>query len=149
MKDKLTITLISIKVIISIFITYLVLFKGDAGALIHNIGAFLAAGNYIIGLSSLAGATIFYIFAMYNLTINYTSLKSLKQFLTIFDGILVVINLILGCFIASVFNQMPFYDAIIKFIILSTGTAVVYYLTSVFITLLILKLGNNENIKFK
>lgn len=143
MKDKLTMILTTVKVLVSMLITYLVLFKGDAGALVYNIGAFLVGGNFIVGLSSIAIATLFYVVAMYNLTVNCTSLKILKQFLIIFDGTLVAINLILGCFIVSVFNQMPFDDAISKFTVLTTGAAVVYYLGSLFITLLISKLQSN------
>ncbi len=45
LKDKLTITLTAVKVLISTFITYLILFKGDAGTLVHNIGAFLIGGK--------------------------------------------------------------------------------------------------------
>ena len=57
-KNKGNILLLGIKVAFSIFITYLIIFKGDAGFLIHNIGAFFVGGNYIIGLSSLANITI-------------------------------------------------------------------------------------------
>ena len=38
--NKLIIPAISIKSIISIFITYLILFNGNAGSLIHYIGTF-------------------------------------------------------------------------------------------------------------
>jgi|GEM_PF-5669311 membrane protein len=82
---------------------------------------------------------------MYNLTINYTELRRLKQFLIIFDGTLVAVNLILGCFIASAFNQMPFDDAISKFIVLATGAAIIYYSISLAITLLISKLQNKQD----
>lgn len=143
LKNKLTIVLTAIKVLISIFITCLILTKGDAGILIHHIGYFLVGGNYIVGLSSLANVTLLYILAMYNLTINHTQIKKLKQFLLIFDFSLIIINLVLGTCIATVYYRMQFNDAISKIIILGTGSAMIYYIMSLIIILLISKTQNN------
>lgn len=145
LKDKLTVTLTTIKILISVFITYLILIKGDAGAIIYHIGTFFIGGNYIIGLSSMANATALYVLAMYNLTINYTHLKKLKQSLLLFDFALVIINLALGLFIGTTRNQMLFDDAISKFIILATGSAVVYYTISLLVVLLIRKFQPNAH----
>lgn len=77
--NKLIIPAISIKSIISIFITYLILFNGNAGSLIHYIGNFLVAGNYIIGLVSLVNITLLYIVMMHNLTFHNMLLKNTRD----------------------------------------------------------------------
>lgn len=142
---KSSTVLISIKVLLSLFITYLIVFKGDAGTLVYSIGSFLVGGNYIVGLFSLASATLLYILAMYNLTVNYKSLIKLKQILLVFDICLVIISLLLGTFIASAVNKMVYADAISKFVILTTGAAIVYYITSLIVVLLLPKIQKIED----
>lgn len=145
--NKLIIPAISIKSIISIFITYLILFNGNAGSLIHYIGYFLVAGNYIIGLVSLVNITLLYIVMMHNLTFHNMLLKNLKYFLLIPDIVLVIINLLLGIYIGAVHNHMSLADAQSKFIILACGSAFVYYLISIILMLFISKTQKNmENI---
>ena len=134
-----------LKILLSLFITYLILFKGDAGFLIHGIGAFFVGGNYIIGLSSLANITVFYILALYNLTLNCTSLTKFKNNLLIFDLILVITNIVLSTFIACTYSQMPLQDAISKYIILSVGAATVYYAMSILVIWVKLKSQNNSS----
>lgn len=143
LKDKLNIILTSAKVLFSLFLTCLILTKGDAGSWVHNIGSFLVGGNSGIGVTAVANATLLYILAMYNLTLNNIFLKGLKQFLLIFDISLVVINSVLGIYIATVCNQMPLDDAISKYVILTVGAAVVCYAISLFVVLLISKLQSN------
>ncbi len=144
-KDKINLILLGLKIVLSLFITYLILFKGDAGFLIHGIGAFFVGGNYIIGLSSLANITVFYILALYNLTLNCTSLTKFKNNLLIFDLILVIINIVLSTFIACTYYQMPFQDAISKYIVLSAGATTIYYLMSLLVMLVKLKMQNNSS----
>ena len=45
---NLEIGLILVKILFSLFISYLVIFKGDAGSLVNAIGNFIVAGNYMI-----------------------------------------------------------------------------------------------------
>ena len=123
--------LLGVKILLSIFITYLIMFKGDAGLLIHNIGAFFVGGNYIIGLSLLANITVFYVLAMYNLVFEFNGLKKNKNSLIIFDIILVLINLLAVIYIACQHYQMPVQDALSKYIVLAVGAAVIYYVTSI------------------
>ena len=111
-KDKINVILLGLKILLSLFITFLILFKGDAGFLIHGIGAFFVAGNYIIGLSSLTVITVFYILTLYNITLNYKLLTKFKNNLLIFDLILVITNIVLSTFIACTYSQMPLQDAI-------------------------------------
>ena len=145
--NKLILAAITIKSIISIFITYLIHFNGNAGSLIHYIGNFLVAGNYIIGLVSLVNITLLYIVMVYSLTFNNKLLKNLKYFLLIPDIVLVMINLVLGIYIGAVHNHMPLADAQSKFIILACGSAFVYYVISTILMLFISKTENNiENI---
>ena len=145
-KNKGNILLLGIKVAFSIFITYLIIFKGDAGFLIHNIGAFFVGGNYIIGLSSLANITVFYILALYNVTSNCRSLTKLKNNLLIFDFVLVLMNTLLAIYIAYNYYQMPVQDAVSKYIILSVGAAVIYYLMTIFVILFNLKMKHDYNV---
>lgn len=145
-KNKGNMLLLFLKVAFSIFITYLIIFKGDAGFLIHNIGAFFVGGNYIIGLSSLANITIFYILALYNITLNCKSLTKLKNNLLIFDFVLVLVNTVLAIYIANNYYQMPIQDAVSKYIILSVGAAIIYYLMTIFIILFNLKMKQDYNV---
>ena len=144
-KDKINVILLGLKILLSLFITYLILFKGDAGFLIHGIGAFFVAGNYIIGLSSLTVITVFYILTLYNITLNYKLLTKFKNNLLIFDLILVITNIVLSTFIACTYSQMPLQDAISKYIILSVGAATVYYAMSILVIWVKLKSQNNSN----
>lgn len=145
-KNKGNMLLLFLKVAFSIFITYLIIFKGDAGFLIHNIGAFFVGGNYIIGLSSLANITVFYILALYNVTSNCRSLTKLKNNLLIFDFVLVLMNTLLAIYIAYNYYQMPVQDAVSKYIILSVGAAVIYYLMTIFVILFNLKMKQDYNV---
>ncbi len=139
-KNKANMLLLVTKVAISIFITYLILIKGNAGFLIHNIGAFFVAGNYIIGLFSLVSITVFYILALYSITLNCRDLTKLKNNLLIFDLVLVLVNTVLAIYIANNYYQMPIQDAVSKYIILSVGAAVIYYLMSIWVILFNLKM---------
>ena len=56
---------IIMKVLFSLFISYLVIFKGDAGSLVNAIGNFIVAGNHILGL-------------IYTITIYYMSIQIKK-----------------------------------------------------------------------
>lgn len=143
LKDKLNVILTTIKVFVSVFITYLILLKGDAGSLIYHIGTFLVGGNCVVGLSSLANITLLYILAMYNLTTNNPSLKRLKQILLIIDIALIFINLGLSTYIAATFNQMSIDDAINKYLVLTAGAAIVCFVISLIIMLLLLKFQYN------
>ncbi len=143
LRDKINVILLGLKILFNLFITYLIMYKGDAGFLIHGIGAFFIGGNYIVGLSSLANITVFYILALYNLTLNCKSLTKFKNNLLIFDLILVIINVVLSTFIACTRYQMPLQDAISKYIILSVGAATVYYMMSTFIIWVRAKMQNN------
>ena len=145
LRDKINVILLGLKILFSLFITYLILFKGDAGFLIHNIGAALVGGNYILGLSSLASITVFYILVLYNLTLNRKSLTKVKNSLFIFDLILVITNIVLAIFIANTYYQMPLQDAISKYIILSVGAATIYYIMSIFIIWVRSKMENNSS----
>lgn len=143
LKNKLNIILTSVKVLFSLFFTCLILTKGDAGSLVHNIGSFFVGGNSVVGVTAVANATLLYILAMYNLSLNSILLKGFKRFLLIFDISLAVINSFLGIYIATVCNQMPLDDAISKYIILTVGAAVVCYAISLFVMLLISKQQSN------
>lgn len=133
--NKSTKITIIIKFAITLFITYLILFKRDVGSLIYHIGNFFVDGNYIFGLISLVNITLLYILTIHNLTFNNKSLKNLKYFLLFPDIILVTINLILGIYIRTIHYNMPFALAQSEFIILACGSAFVYYAMSIILTL--------------
>lgn len=149
MSLKLSTIAVSIKLITSLFISYLVLFRGDAGYLVHNIGTFMVAGNYIIGLSALLNVTLLYVVILYNLFAGYKSLLKIQRTLLFGDIILVIINLVLGIYISCVYYQMPLPDAQYKFVILADGSAVVYYITSLVIALLITKNQTQSILDYK
>lgn len=142
LRDKINVILLGLKILLSLFITYLILFKGDAGFLIQGIGTFFVGGNYIVGLSSLASITVFYILALYNLTLNCKSLIKIRNSLFVFDLILVITDLVLAIFIACGYSQMQLQDAISKYIILSVGASTVYYAMSILVIWVKLKSQN-------
>ena len=145
LRDKINVILLGLKILLSLFITYLILFKGDAGFLIQGIGTFFVGGNYIVGLSSLASITVFYILALYNLTLNCKSLIKIRNSLFVFDLILVITDLVLAIFIACGYSQMQLQDAISKYIILSVGASTVYYAMSILVIWVESKMQNNSS----
>lgn len=142
MNTKLTNIALSIKLFIALFITWLILFKGDAGYIIHNIGTFTYGGNCFSGLARLLDITLLYIVILYGLYTNHKCFVKVKNILLYSDIILVIANLTLGTYIYSVYYQMPLSDAIHKFIILALGSAFIYYIMGIIVSLLVLK---NQN----
>ena len=142
MNTKLTNIALSIKLFIAFSITWLILFKGNAGYIIHNIGVFTHGGNCFSGLARLLEVTLLYIVVLYGLYANYSPLLKIKNFLLYSDIILVITNLILGTYIHSTYYRMPLADAECKFVILALGSAFVNYLMGIVVSLLILKTQN-------
>lgn len=141
--DKL---LILIKITISLFITYLILFKGDAGIIIHNIGSFIASGNSLIGFIMLISIQALSPAIIYSFTNQNNDLYKISKVLFCFDTVLVFINLCCGFLYSVMFLQMPISDAFSKFIILATGSVIIYILLTV-CTLLLIKYFVNKNLE--
>ena len=102
--------LILVKVLFSLFISYLVIFKGDAGSLVNTIGSVIVAGNYITGLIYTITILAIYPLLLHNLTLNVTNLNSLKNKLLTFDIVVITTNFILSFFINNKTYQINFYD---------------------------------------
>ena len=129
---------IFIKVILSLLITYFILFKGDAGIIINNIGNFIVSGNGFVGLVMLISILALYPAVIFNFTSVNNNLQKIGNSLIGFDLILTCINLCLGILYDVKFLDMPIADAFAKFIILANGSAIVYILITV-CTLLFIK----------
>lgn len=109
----------------------------------------MVAGNYIIGLSALLNATLLYVVILHNIFAGYKSLLKIKRTLLFGDIILVIINLVLGVYIFSTYYRMPLPDAQSKFVILAAGSAVVYYIMSLILALLVTKNQIQTNLDYK
>ena len=66
---------ISLKIIVELVISYLILTKGEAGQLVHDLGAFLHSGNAFLCFLSLAILLIGYLIVVFSSTLKYA-----KQF---------------------------------------------------------------------
>ncbi len=137
--------LIVIKTILSIFITYLILSKGDAGIIINNIGNFIVSGNGLVGLTMLLSIFALCPAIVYNFTQINNNLQKISNSLLCFDGILICVNLFFGILYNIKFLNMPIADAFAKFIILANGSAVIYILMTICVLLLIKYLSHIEN----
>lgn len=137
--NKLEKALVAVKIIFSLFISYLVIFKGDAGSLVHAIGSYLTGGNCIIGLISTVTVLLVYPLLLHNIVLNVSSLVGLKNKLMIFDIFLVFINLILGVFLSVQLYNMPMDSAQYQFLELTAGTSVLYFFTTILLLLILKK----------
>ena len=86
--------LILVKILFSLFISYLVIFKGDAGSLVNAIGKFIVAGNYMLGLMYTITILAIYPLLLHNLTFTRVNLCPLKNKLLAFDIALILTNVI-------------------------------------------------------
>ena len=132
--------LILVKVLFSLFISYLVIFKGDAGFLVNSIGNFIIAGNYIVGLIFTATILAIYPLLLHNLTFTKISLCSLKNKLLAFDITLILTNAIISIFVSTKVYQMPLADAQSKYGILTAGTTILFILSTIILLAILRKL---------
>lgn len=143
--NKLEKVLTILKIIISLYISYLVLFKGDAGALVNTLGNVIVGGNCVMGLCTIIVIFAIYPVLLYNLLLNQTNLQSKKNKLLVFDIVLVFVNAILGIYIGNHINQMPIEDALSKYAVLTAGSAVIYILLTTTVLLIQKKFVSKES----
>ena len=130
-----------VKVLFSLFISYLIIFKGDAGSLVNAIGNFVVNGNFIIGLISVATILAIYPLLLHNLICNATPLKSLKNKLLTFDIAIIFASFTISIFISNKIYQMPFEDALSKYVILTAGSTVLFILLTIILLAILKKLS--------
>ncbi|MBR6722245.1 hypothetical protein IKL64_02200 [bacterium] len=137
--NKLEKVLIIAKVLFSLFISYLVIAKGDAGRLVNMFGSFLSAGNSFLGLFSLVSLMVLYLIVI--TVVVYRCRTSLVKMFSLYtlDFVLVALNLFGGILIFNKIYGMPIEDAVSKFVILATGSTVLYVLTGVLVLIPIKK----------
>ena len=115
----------------SLFISYLVIFKGDAGSLVNAIGNFIVAGNYMIGYMYTITILAIYPLLLHNLTFTRVNLCSLKNKLLTFDIALILTNAIVSIFVSTKVYQMPLTDAHAKYGILTAGITILFILSTI------------------
>ena len=130
--------LVAVKIIFSLFISYLVIYNGYAGSLVDAIGNFIVNGNYIIGLILTVTILAIYPLLLYNLTFNLANLNSLKNKLLTFDIVIIFANFILSIFVSNKIYQLPLGEALVSVAILTAGTTVLYIILTI-VLLAILK----------
>lgn len=137
--DKLEKVFIIAKILLSLFISYSVIAKSDAGFLVNAIGSFLSAGNSFLGISSLVFLMILYLIVV--TVVVYKCRKSLITMLSLygFDVVLVLFNLFGGIVIYNKTYEMPIEDAISKFVVLAVGTTAIYVLMGLLVLIPIKK----------
>ena len=141
--NKIEKALVAVKIIFSLFISYLVVFKGDAGSLVNAIGNFIVRGNYIVGLISTITILAIYPLLLYNLTFNLVKLNALKNKLLIFDIVVILVNFAMSIFINNKIYQMPLEDALSKYGILTAGTTVLFIILTIIILAILKKLSTD------
>ena len=72
--NKTPVIIISAKLIVAVFITFSIAFKGDAGSLVCAIGNFLVNSNYIFGLAFIINLILLYTILFYNIVADCKSL---------------------------------------------------------------------------
>jgi uncharacterized membrane protein YhaH (DUF805 family) len=141
--NKIEKALVAVKIIFSLFISCLVIFKGDAGSLVNAIGNFIVNGNFIIGLISTITILAIYPLLLHNLTYNVVRLTSLKNKLLTFDMAIIFANLAISIFISNKIYQMPLEDALSKYGILTAGTTVLFIILTIIILAILKKLSTD------
>ncbi len=141
--NKIEKALVAVKIIFSLFISYLVVFKGDAGSLVNAIGNFIVRGNYIVGLISTITILAIYPLLLNNLTFNLVKLNALKNKLLIFDIVVILVNFAMSIFINNKIYQMPLEDALSKYGILTAGTTVLFIILTIIILAILKKLSTD------
>ena len=141
--NKIEKALVAVKIIFSLFISYLVLFKDDAGSLINAIGNFIVSGNYIVGLISTITILAIYPLLLNNLTFNLVKLNALKNKLLIFDIVVILVNFAMSIFINNKIYQMPLEDAQATCAILTAGTTVLFIILTIIILAILKKLSTD------
>ena len=141
--NKIEKALVAVKIIFSLFISYLVLFKGDAGSLVNAIGNFIVRGNYIVGLISTITILAIYPLLLNNLTFNLVKLNALKNKLLIFDIFVILVNFAMSIFINNKIYHMPLEDARATCAILTVGTTVLFIILTIIILAILKKLSTD------
>ena len=141
--NKIEKALVAVKIIFSLFISYLVLFKGDAGSLVNAIGNFIVSGNYIVGLIFTITILAIYPLLLYNLTFNLVKLNALKNKLLIFDIFVILVNFAMSIFINNKIYHMPLEDARATCAILTVGTTVLFIILTIIILAILKKLSTD------
>lgn len=131
--------LVAVKIIFSLIFSSLVIFQGNAGALVDTIGRFLIGGNYFIGFCVVLYLVGIYPLVMYNLSLNRIKLSKLKNRLVLFDIVLIFSTAILGVFVAYNFYQMPIEDALFKYAILIAGSSILYMILTITLLAVLMK----------
>ena len=141
--NKIEKALVAVKIVFSLFVSYLIIFKGDAGSLVNAIGNFIVNGNYIIGLISTITILAIYPLLLHNLTCNVSHLKLLKNKLLTFDIAIIFANFAISIFISNKIYQMPLEDALPKYGILTAGTTVLFIILTIITLAILRKLSAN------
>lgn len=141
--NKIEKALVAVKIIFSLFISYLVLFKGDAGSLVNAIGNFIVSGNYIVGLIYTITILAIYPLLLNNLTFNLVKLNALKNKLLIFDIVVILVNFAMSIFINNKIYQMPLEAAQATCAILTAGTTVLFIILTIIILAILKKLSTD------
>lgn len=124
---------ILVKAFIQLFISYLIMFKGDAGRLIHSIGAMLQAGNSLLGIFSIIIVFVLYLIIVLLNTYKYRKQLKIMLSLYVFDFLLILINLFGAIATSTGLYDMPLDDAISKFVLWSCGSSLVYMILGLLI----------------
>lgn len=132
--------LVGIKVLFSLFISYLIIFKGDAGILVNSMGNFIISGNCMVGLILMFVIFAIYPLLLYNISFNRANLSVLKNKLLIFDTVLILINVFASIFISHKLYQMPLLYAQLKYGILIFGSTILYVLSTILVLMILRKL---------
>ena len=138
--NKLEKALVAVKVILSLFVSYLVIFKGDAGSLVNAIGNFIVAGNYMLGLMYTITILAIYPLLLHNLTFTRVNLCPLKNKLLTFDIALILTNAIVSIFVSTKVYQIPLTDAQSKYGILTAGITILFILSTIILLAILRKL---------
>ena len=138
--NKIEKSLVVVKAVFSLLISYLVIFKGDAGSLVNAIGSFIVAGNYIIGLIYTITILAIYPLLLHNLTFNLVKLNALKNKLLTFDIIVIFANFIISIFINNKIYNKPIEMAQMDSVILTAGTVILFVLMTIILLAILKKL---------
>ena len=143
--NKIEKALVVVKVVLSLFVSYLIIFKGDAGALVNAIGNYIVGGNYIIGLIYTMTILAIYPLLLHNLTFNVVNLNSLKNKLLVFDVVVIAANFILSISMNNKIYNMPIEMAQADSVILTAGTTVLFIILTIIILAILKKLSTDDS----
>lgn len=128
---------VAIKILISLFISFLILIKSDAGALINSIGDIIVGGNYILGYIYVFIIIVILALGLYFLTHNHKMLSNVKNKLLVFDILIAHTTAIWGVMIGTICYKMPLTLSV-AINIVSLAGSVTFYLLLTFVICIVL-----------